>query len=489
MKSQIKIGPEFFAKAKNDYNDWQWAIIREFVQNSVDCDSKTIEISVELIDGGTHLVVKNDGDPMTREILTSKLLALGSSGKESRSAGSIGGFGKAKEILYFCHEWYKIQTGSMEVNGSGAEYDLTSNDRSIKKNVDGTISTLQIAGDHVSELVRATKKFASMTQWNGTLILNGEILGCDLRKGSRRKELSFGVIYSNRSHSNRVIVRINGIPMFCDYISFDGCIVVELSQDSLEALTSNRDGLKGQFRQDLMGFINELAADKSSALRDSTPRYTRFPGKSFSVSVKNVIKSIVSRTPSSSESDDWPIVRISDDVKFTLKGDSPANTVAAKMAAAEKTESVEYDFEFICKNETGMEVPDYFLPGAMSKYSSKLLQNWANVLVRVHEVLGVNSQYAVGFVFSEDCEAQYEVGPYGKVYYLNPSKIVEQSASRSRSFKKAFKLTERDRLIMIAVHEVVHGMGYGSHDENYARVLTDKAAIVMTNRKKFNDCF
>jgi hypothetical protein len=35
-KRQVKIGPEFFAKAKNDYANWKWAIIREFMQNSMD---------------------------------------------------------------------------------------------------------------------------------------------------------------------------------------------------------------------------------------------------------------------------------------------------------------------------------------------------------------------------------------------------------------------------------------------------------------------
>ena len=27
--SQVAIGPEFFAKARNDYRDWRWAIARE----------------------------------------------------------------------------------------------------------------------------------------------------------------------------------------------------------------------------------------------------------------------------------------------------------------------------------------------------------------------------------------------------------------------------------------------------------------------------
>jgi len=139
MKKQIKIGPEFFAKAKNDYNDWHWAIIREFMQNSIDCGSDTIGISINLDnDGETSLVVENNGEPMTRDIMENKLLSLGSSGKEFKD--SVGGFGKAKEILYFCHSAYTIKSGNIVVKGSGAEYTIEQSD----DKVDGTASAILI---------------------------------------------------------------------------------------------------------------------------------------------------------------------------------------------------------------------------------------------------------------------------------------------------------------------------------------------------------
>src|SRR5262245_20842128 len=103
---QIKIGSEFFAKAKNDYEDWRWALIREFMQNSIDCGSDRIEISVIETNGSTILSVVNNGDPMTEDILVNKLLCLGGSGKNFQDA--VGGFGKAKELLYCCHAGYSI---------------------------------------------------------------------------------------------------------------------------------------------------------------------------------------------------------------------------------------------------------------------------------------------------------------------------------------------------------------------------------------------
>jgi hypothetical protein len=55
--------------------------------------------------------------------------------------------------------------------------------------------------------------------------------------------------------------------------------------------------------------------------------------------------------------------------------------------------------------------------------------------------------------------------------------------------RKRFKLTDRDVIISLALHEAVHAIGCGTHDERYANLLTDKLAIVMAGRKKFNNCF
>jgi hypothetical protein len=79
-------------------------------------------------------------------------------------------------------------------------------------------------------------------------------------------------------------------------------------------------------------------------------------------------------------------------------------------------------------------------------------------MVELHSLFNVSGQFSVGFIVSDDCEAEHEVGDYGRVYYLAPAKIVSQSSSNSRSFKARFKLTEKDRLISLGVHELVHGM-------------------------------
>ena len=120
----VTIGSEFFVKSFNDYRDKFWAFAREIMQNSIDCGSTSIDIKIVEVpdDDCTLVVVRNDGEPMTREILVGKLLSLGSSGKDFQ--GAVGGFGKAKEILYFAHRSYTIASGVCRVSGSGAGYNL-----------------------------------------------------------------------------------------------------------------------------------------------------------------------------------------------------------------------------------------------------------------------------------------------------------------------------------------------------------------------------
>src|SRR5262249_9698442 len=115
----VTIGPKFFKKAFNDYADKFWAFVREVMQNSIDCGSTWVRVDLRLTgDGGTLVIVENNGEAMTRDTLVNKLLSLGESGKDFQ-AGAVGGFGKAKEILYFAHKHYQIESGLWVVEGSG----------------------------------------------------------------------------------------------------------------------------------------------------------------------------------------------------------------------------------------------------------------------------------------------------------------------------------------------------------------------------------
>jgi len=507
--AQVKIGREFFAKSKLDYGNWRWALIREFAQNSIDCGSDRVEFCVELNDdGNTVLTVINDGPPMDRDILVNKLLCLGGSGKNFE--GSVGGFGKAKELLYYSNLSYEIMTGGLIVAGSGADYEISE----ASDLFDGTRSCVVIEGDHIRDLVAACERFARFCQWSGAFVVNGVERACVCYKGSRRKDLDFGTVFTNNADSNTCVVRVNGIPMFTNWCQLNKLVVIEIFGKSSDVLTSNRDGLVYPFAGQLSAFITELAVDRQSALRSArVPRYEHFVGSKLAHISSNRISSLVNVSAKSDFSASGDSVKLADvpagvsirplgdsgssggslEFSWDFKGSSGSSrpsTGSFEMVESRRVVTVGEDF--VLKNESGLVVPDYYRPDSdgFSSYSKKLVKYWGRVLLELHRLFDVESAFSVGFVFDEDCEAQFELSDsYGKVYYVSPAKIVEQSSTYSKSFKKRFKLTERDRLIAIALHEFVHGIGNSWHDEIFANVFTDYAAAVMKNRKSFNWCF
>lgn len=488
FENTLAIGPEFFAKARNDYARYEWALAREFLQNSIDCGSKAIRVSCFTENGVTVLVVENDGDPMTREILVDKLLSLGSSGKDFKK-GSVGGFGKAKELLYFCHESYRIESGEWLVEGRGAGYNITK-----VKSFRGTRSRLIMTENVTDRLLAAFREFARFAQWGGTLTVNDEVLACDMRKGSPRREFEWGTVYTNQSASHKLVTRVNGVPMFTDYTSYEGCVVIELKGESAKTLTSNRDSLVWNYRDEYAQFLASLTSDKAKALRTQTPSYVKFEGSRY--------KHKKDTSKPASEADKQAFLDV---VRKALAGvPGGEGAIAAAMSARsmsagaleiqEVREEVQNVLmqEFIVKNETEMVVPDCYLPASeqFGHYSQRLARTWGNLLLELHKMLDLESTFAIGFVISADSIAQHEKSTeFGTVYYVNPAEIVKQQSSESKSLRRRWKLTDRGQLLATAIHEVVHGMGFSAHDESYAAMLTEVMGQVFQQRQRFNWCF
>jgi hypothetical protein len=497
MKSTIKIGPSFFDKSKKDYAEWRWAWIRELAQNSIDCKGTTeIEFSFTLDpNGNTIAVCQNNGEPMDHNTLVNKFLSLGESGKNFQ--GTVGGFGKAKELIAFCHESYKIHTGNLLVVGKGADYQL----EEITEKCEGTITEVLMQGDQTAALTNALQKFAKHAQWDGKLTFNGERLHTSQHKGTFRKHLPFGRIYTNKSVIG-IVCRMHGIPMFIDQYSTQKGIIVELSSDSGERLTSNRDMLQYTYRNQLAEFIKLLNLDERKALKTDDPEITHYPGskcrlKRFGQTQREsaspstpqyAAEAVVSTGPQNAVSDDGQtFVRIHGTAALNMVPSLPLTTTT--YAAPINIPRNELGIDFYLRNETRLQVPEFYKPEKLSEYAAKLAQIWANVLIVAHELVHKDapSSFSVGFVFSEDVEALYERRNSEVVYYLNPCKIVQDSTSTR--FKKRFLLTEKERIISIAVHELVHGLGFDYHDEEYCIKFTEMMGIILKHRTKFNPCF
>lgn len=497
--SQIRIGPEFFAKIKNDYSNWSWALVREFAQNSIDAKgSKNIEFTISLLPNGcTQLICHNDGAPMTRDILTNKLLTLGGSGKNFED-GNIGGFGVAKSLLYYCHRHYTIYTGDYKVVGSGAQYTIEDAEYFA-----GTKSIIEMDGDHVDSLCRQVRLFAAYSQWSGRLALNGKELECNHPKGAFRRSFEWGSIYTNKQDSNRYVVRLGGIPMFIGYCSLDRLVVVELSGKSDEVLQSNRDGLKSGPHYEFMQFLQQLAVDKNSALRQRVSQITVYQGDLLGVkeSRDDVISGIVddvidSLAPvSEMEVDEIAEAEAEGGVPMAALCADPGlrqalpSGIRVTVERRERLRSM-IGHEFVIMNNLGMEIPDYYKPGRFSSYSAKLVRYWTRIFLMIWELRGHNSPFSVGFVFDDDCAAMHSYEERD-IFYINPATVVRQRNSNSRSLKCRCNFTPQGKwqLVADAIHEYAHYCGFKSHDEDYAAKLTDLMGWALANRDKFNKCF
>jgi len=114
---------EFFRKSKQEYRNWRWAMIPEFIQNAYDAMAENIAFSVcEDEAGDLTLTCEDDGCGMDADTLVNVLLCLG--GTKKPDGAAIGGKGWAKQILFFAHRSYTIHSHDNLVNGSGGSYEI-----------------------------------------------------------------------------------------------------------------------------------------------------------------------------------------------------------------------------------------------------------------------------------------------------------------------------------------------------------------------------
>jgi len=481
----VGIGAHFFRKSLNDYRDWRWAMPREAMQNSMDAPrSKNIEAWFVIKDGNTVFSWGNDGDPMSKDELVGKLLTLGESGKDFQ--GTVGGFGAAKLILLFAHLHYEIYTGHFYVVGSGGNYTLEERDHYYP----GTLTKVTIEGDVREVLTNHLVQFLYMAQWNGTVKVNGQIFEAGLRKGSRRREFDWGVVYTNKTFPNRMIVRIHGIPMFYRYVdSNKRCVVVELKAGDASVIQSNRDALKHEYQSQLDAFIDELTVNKLSALRDTEPAYIHYKGAKLSnqhAKAHETMHEIVAAAYAT-----LPEKKIEDKSEVIFE-EQKTNFAPPPKITTQQGRQSKINHEFIIKNTTGMEIPIHYLPSEFSDYSRRLTRIWTSVMLALHDLFNKEATFSVGFIFDEDRAAEFEHGTYGDVYYINPIQIVKQDNNNSRSMAKRWKFTPAGRwsILSKALHEYVHGaVGLHGHDELYSSHLTELTGVVLKERQRFNRCF
>jgi len=511
----VKIGPSFFKKELLEYSNWVTGYVREALQNCIDAKGSTkAEFTIiDQLDGTVKIIFSNNGATMDENTIINKLLALGESGKTNDNS-NVGGFGKAKTLLYFSHNSYTIRSGNNLIIGTGGDYTLTNE----KEFYNGTISEVIIPNCSGKDFYKAISEFTNLCQWsNGTVEINYngsiELANCSLRKGSFRKDLSFGKLYTNKSFRNKLIFRINGIPMFQKWVNFEGCVIVESTKNSLEVMTSNRDNLKWNYQEEIEAVIDAFTTNRSSILRDK-PVIEVFGDTYIEAGVEVEMKIDVEESPNidTPEQNHQNIFNSQLQVQDHNVGSiyinkenceqknlkqisfNDATIIVQKTATTDLTtpEQTTKSYQnkrqvrFMIFNDSGMKLPEYAKPITMGAHFKKLSEIWTKILVKLHELHGIKAIFGIGFTIGS-AEAQYISHQEMKYYLINPFNII--NASNTKCLKKKFNfITNKEKIIMLAVHEYTHSF-VESHNETYAIMLTEIAELAMKNIQELKRCF
>lgn len=99
-------------------------------------------------------------------------------------------------------------------------------------------------------------------------------------------------------HKGKAIVRVAGASMFVEDIAGDIQVIVELDPEhAREAMTSNRDGLRNEYRSAFQLLLQEIAVDTKSALRERKSERVTIEGAKGVIRAKRPSFDDLSRTP------------------------------------------------------------------------------------------------------------------------------------------------------------------------------------------------
>lgn len=489
MSSVIAIPEEYFFKmAKQDYFNWKKALPREFFQNSIDAGAKNIYVNFYIgnEDSDHCIVVRDDGCGMTEDVILDKLLVLGGSHKEN---GSVGAFGKAKELLYFSWKSYQIKTLDNIVEGRASTFDINKSSEYVK----GTVSKIWI--DLFSDIDSIKNSFevvAKKNYVNTNIFIDGKKIVPLNRRGKLRKEGSWYKIYQNKSQESSLAdFRINGIWMFDRYIGADhGKISIEMNNDSIQYLTSNRDGLKGQHLSEIDSLIADLQTNKVSFFDDSLYDSTEVLTGCGEISLET--------GPAEQDPPVQPVqqnLRTSRETSFNENVDNFSNNKVKVEIELENP-----DVSFLSKPDSffGYE-PDFILnyKGKKSfkiknfmktKKAITLAVIWTEIVKQVLLDNNILINFTAGFIFNDKCMAANLKKNGRLTIAVNPFLIGSDLNEKHIMSNRKLLL---ESLKSLACHEIAHCIE-SSHNERFVnfeaqiRANTWKSEKIYRSISKIN---
>lgn len=481
QKRVVSIPADYFFKmASREYANWPSALAREFIQNSVDAGATSISITTD--DG--WVLVSDNGCGMSADTITDALLTLGGSKKDDNATG---GFGKAKELLYFSWPEWTIHSRDNFVSGEGSEYTLES-----AQYRPGTISRCYLGIEKATRFASAVTSYVRgcLRTPGRTITLNGEDLTPLMidpatlePKGSVDGLGEIWLQTGDAALSRGVYVLINGLYMFYSSAADRGTYIVQLAGKSYDLLTANRDGFNAETRDKFDQVIKRLAIDSLSAqfqqkwtVLIARPRivtgggYTAAPVAHAARSV-DTVQLTANGLPVGTEAPPAP--------QF-IEGRLDHETIAAQLIDKDDTPyyaDILDDYNTLFREGWMFLSHEPFKRADLSRFNRRSTKHtaliWKAVVDHVADTNNIARDYGLGFVNSPTTEAAHFNG-----YILLNLDTVAKLPNNQRVIK----------MLTAAAEELTHLLGYTYHDEafksRYTQLL-EAALFSLTNHRDF----
>jgi hypothetical protein len=478
----IKIGADYFRRcARNEYsNPLPWIWIREALQNSVDANSSKIDINID----SEYITFSDDGNGMTADIILNKLLTLGGTYKNTENA--TGGFGKAKEVLFFAWEEWVIKSSSTTKERLIVSSDMIGKEAIRKETgIFNKGTEIKIKYDNKtftkSDWVWYIRDFVSTCTTKAGIYLNETKLTTLENRGSKI-EYDIATIRINKSKpKDEVYIRLNGITMFKHYVSMgiSALVTIELKGKSIEMLSSSRECLQYNYQRTFDGIIQKILVNpKTIADKDENILFV----DKYNIRGLEEIKNTIPVHDPSLLNAVSEIMRICNNGNKSMMENLIAEINDMDSEVAEKIKMVingqyysKMGYPFVVhryKNKT----PDI---DPTSAKAQQILHCWKTITDEVIKTFNVDKEYMVGFTFDPNVKASYLPNDGEKAHILiNPTKI--------KQYADAVALGHY--LFQNSTHEIAH-IKYEDHNEYFTILWSDYLESMSTNPKKWNQVF
>jgi hypothetical protein len=394
------------------------------------------------------------------------------------SSDSVGGFGRARIILCFAQTDYIIRTQNYYVSGHGANYEISEKTNYLHGCKFLITIPLNKFYSNFEKFEQALFEYLSLSNIKASININNkEFNYIPLIARGKKKELSFGTAYANKSAAdkNKINIRVNGVAMFTRYTSANIQVIVEINPaESRKVLLSNRDGLIWKCTDEVEQFCDLISKETLSAFRDKSQGEEIVIGSARKFTRKIDTSNLIPKAEGNQ-------FIFNNNINFN---DDPneISSIQAKSGLLDGlvvlTKTADKKIRAAAKN---------FSPDKLEAPESrklKLLKQWAiaceaalESLCKIRAIEEID--WRPGFVFDETMEACHKLSNDGAhTLMLNPIHINGNDIGKIK-----FSITNfhsHVELLTLAAHEVAH-CEYKWHDESYAGLFTDIVSDMMKN--------